>query len=294
MNQVDYVEFKKERDLGAIITDTFTFLRLEFKPFFITILKVSLLPILLAISALLYYAFLISNSFASEDSVVAITNFNFSNGAELVLSVFLLFVAYILAYVSISISGYYYLKSYIDHQGIIDENYIKEKFKEKFWSFFGLGILIGISVGVGLLFCFLPGIYFYIVFSVAFPVLVFKEKGAFDAYGDSFRFINGHWWETFGCKLVIGILVSVLGYVFSIPALIYSLLSGFLTLKTTDSTAMFSMFTDPIYIFLEIISYLGRFLFYAVTLVSSVFIYFDINEQKNATGTFEKIDSLGN
>ncbi len=36
----DYVEFKKERDLGATITDAFRFIRLEWKPFFTTILKV--------------------------------------------------------------------------------------------------------------------------------------------------------------------------------------------------------------------------------------------------------------
>jgi hypothetical protein len=42
------------------------------------------------------------------------------------------------------------------------------------------------------------------------------------------------------------------------------------------------------------ISYIGKFILYAVTLISNVFIYFDINEQKNASGAMDKIDNLGN
>ena len=33
----EYIEFKKERDLGSIITDAFKFIRIEGKQFFLTI-----------------------------------------------------------------------------------------------------------------------------------------------------------------------------------------------------------------------------------------------------------------
>ena len=39
----DFIEFKKERDLGTMITDSFKFLRLEWKSFFTAIIKISLL-----------------------------------------------------------------------------------------------------------------------------------------------------------------------------------------------------------------------------------------------------------
>lgn len=295
MYQVDYVEFKKERDLGAIITDTFKFIRLEWKPFFTTILKVSLLPILLAVAALLYYVFSVSSVFtaidfnnpdASGDSIL--------NSAGIFLSIFLLFVFVILAWVTITLSGLYYIKSYVDNNGVVDYSFINQKVKEKFWSFLGLGILYGITVTIGAVFCFLPGIYFYVVLAMAFPLMVFSDNGAFDAFGESFSFVKGHWWETFGCLIVVGILTSILGYIFSIPAFIYSMFTGFVSIGTDDPSAIFSLFSDPIYIVLEVISYLGRFLFYAVTLIASIFIYFDINEQKNASGTIAQIDSLGN
>ena len=38
--KADYIEFKKQRELGDILTDTFAFLRSEFKPFFTTFFKI--------------------------------------------------------------------------------------------------------------------------------------------------------------------------------------------------------------------------------------------------------------
>jgi len=295
MYQVDYVEFKKERDLGAIITDTFKFIRLEWKPFFTSILKVSLLPILLAVASMLYYVFSFSNMFtAIQTNKPEVGDFSFLNSAGILLSVFFLSISFILAWISINLSGFYYIKSYVDNRGVVDYAFINQKVREKFWSFLGLGILIGITITIGLFFCGLPGVYFYVVFTLAFPLMVFAQEDAFDAYGNSFAFVRGHWWETFGCILVVAILTNILGYIFSIPAFVYSMFQGFVSIGTDDPTALSSLFTDPVYITLEIISYLGRFMFYAVTLISTIFIYFDINEQKNASGTFEEIDNLGN
>lgn len=38
----NYIEFKKQRELGEILSDSFVFIRNEFKPFLGTILKKSL------------------------------------------------------------------------------------------------------------------------------------------------------------------------------------------------------------------------------------------------------------
>ena len=94
--------------------------------------------------------------------------------------------------------------------------------------------------------------------------------------------------------LVIAILVSVLGLVFSVPTIIYQFIKMGVSFTNEDPTAILNIFRDPIYLILNLVSYLGKFLFYSITLVSSAFIYFDLNEQKNFTGTFEKIDNLGN
>jgi hypothetical protein len=294
MNNDHYIEFKKERDLGAIITDTFTFLRTEGKPFLITVFKISIVPILLAVAAILYYLFTVSDVLPKVNlSSTASNNNEFSSIGPMFLAMFLLGVFYILAYVSINIASMYYLKSYIDNKGVVDFDYVNEKVKNKFWSFLGLGILIGLVVIVGAFLCFFPAVYLYITVSLAIPIFVFQDKPVMDAFGDSFSFIKGHWWETFGVMFVVGLLLAVLGYVFSVPAIIYQLINGFTSFTTDDPTEVLGLLSDPVYLILNLLSYVGRFLFYAVSLVSSVFIYFDINEQKNASGTLEEINNLG-
>ncbi len=295
MNKNTYVEFKRKRDLGAIITDTFKFIRLEEKPFFTMVFKTAIVPILLAIAALLYYSYAASGTFTGIDFQNPGSNVNpFGNSGDLFLSIFLLFVFYIIAYAIINVAALYYIKSYIDNKGHVEYSYVRQKVKEKFWSFVGLGILIGIIVGISAFFCFFPAIYTGVVLSLATSIFVFQEKTVMDAISDSFSFIKNHWWETFGILLVVAILVTVLGYIFSIPVIIYELIQGFSILKNQDPTEVFNLFSDPIYLLFTVISYLGNFLFYSVTLISTVLIYFDINEQKNHSGTFEKIDDLGN
>ena len=58
MNTKDIVNFRRQRDLGEILSDTFRFIRLEFGSFMGAILKIAgpyLLILLAATGAYLYY-----------------------------------------------------------------------------------------------------------------------------------------------------------------------------------------------------------------------------------------------
>ena len=296
MEAHNFVTFRKERDLGAIITDTFKFIRLEWKPFFSYILKIAIVPILLAVASVLYISYASSKAFSGIDfeNLATVKDGSFyGDSVEIIVAVFLMLIFYLVAYVMINIGSLYYIKSYIENNGQVNFEEIKQKVGEKFWAFVGLGILIGLIVFVSMLLCFFPAIYTGIVLSLASSILVFENKSVLDAIGDSFNFIKGHWWETFGISIVIGILVSILGYIFSIPAVIYQLIQGMSLLGSDDPSQMMSMFSDPVYLVLNIIAKLGQFLFASITLIATVLIYFDINEQKNAAGTIDQINSLG-
>ena len=296
MEAHNFVTFRKERDLGAIITDTFKFIRLEWKPFFSYILKIAIVPILLAVASVLYISFASTKIFSGID-VENLGTFNdgnlYGDSVEIIVAVFLMLIFYLVAYVMINIGSLYYIKSYIENNGQVNFEEIKQKVGEKFWAFVGLGILIGLIVFVSMLLCFFPAIYTGIVLSLASSILVFENKSVLDAIGDSFNFIKGHWWETFGISIVIGILVSILGYIFSIPAVIYQLIQGMSLLGSDDPSQMMSMLSDPIYLVLNIIANVGKSFFAIITLIATVLIYFDINEQKNAAGTIDQINSLG-
>lgn len=293
MNNNNYIEFKKERDLGAIISDTFKFLRQEWKPFFGAILKTAFLPIILAIVAIVYYMYSFPSLFSGLDD----SGFDMYDGVNfgiLFISVAFMILFGLIAYVIMNITALYYIKSYIENNGTVDFNMIQDRVKDKFWSFAGLFILVGLILFGSVLLCFFPVFYTAVVLSLAAPILVYNNLGATDAISYSFNFIKGHWWNTFGVMIVVGIITSVIGYIFSVPAVIYFFIKVGTVLSTNDPTAFTESLKDPIYLMLNGISYIGQFILYGVTLISNVFIYFDINEQKNASGAIDKIDSLGN
>ncbi len=290
----EYVEFKKERDLGAIITDTFKFFRLEWKPFFTTTFKIALIPILIALAGILYYSYEQSNMFSSIDFENP-NDFQSSpfGGGGMLIATFVMFFSYLIAYIMINVAAMYYIKSYVDNEGKTNFEEIKQNVSNNLWAFVGLGFIIGVMVFVGMLFCVIPGIYVAIPLTLASSIYVFKGKEVMDSISYSFTFIKNHWWETFGVLIVVGLLITVLGSIFSIPSIIYMFIKTMSGIGENDPTAIMSLFSDPVYLFFTVVSYVGRFLFYAVTLVSTVLIYFDINEQKYASGTIEQIDRLG-
>tara|TARA_R110001632_G_scaffold29662_10_gene78612 strand:- start:458 stop:1348 length:891 start_codon:yes stop_codon:yes gene_type:complete len=291
----NYIEFKKERDLGAMITDAFKFIRQEWKPFFTTIIKISLVPILLAVASTIYYSLL------STDFVSSVFNFSqlgsYQEQNTDYGTFFSALIAYylfnLIAYVTVTASAMYYVKSYIDNQGKIDFEYVKSMTFQKFWSFSGLFFIVGIIVMVGTMFCVLPGVYFWVVFSLSSCILVFFEKGAMDSIGDAFNFVKGHWWETFGILIVIFLIVMVLSFITQLPATIYQFIQMGTSAFEGDPTEMINTLNDPIYLALLTLSHFIQFLFYTITLLVTIFVFFDINEQKNNTGAIDKIDTIG-
>lgn len=280
----EYIEFKKERDLGSIISDAFKFIRLEGKEFFLIITKLAWIPVIIAAFAMFYYMFSISD-LMNEGGVGA--------GVSMMISVFILLIAYLIAYVFINLAGMYYIKSYIDNKGKVSFDEVKNNTHQKFWSFTGFGFLAFLILIASMLLCFFPVFYTMTALSLGASILVFENVSATEAISKCFNFISGHFWETFGVVIVVGILIGVLGYVFQIPALIYQIISMGLTAGSDDPTQVLGFFRDPIYWILNLVAIVGKLMLYSITLVTNVFIYFDINEQKNLTGTIEKIDSLG-
>lgn len=287
-----YIEFKAQRDLGQIITDTFNFIRNEFKPFFGLILQVVLPYLLVMFAALAFYFYSVG------DLTNLITNDTLFKGETQTLivlfsTVLVLIVTGIIAYVLAHSTALYYIKSYVENGGIINTDEVKDNVKNSFWNFVGLGILVGLTVGIGFALCVLPGIYLLVPLSLSFSLMVFKNQSVSDAFSNSFSFIKNEWWISFLTILVVGIIVGVIGSIFSVPAMIYNLIKMGVFSGEIDPTAQSAMFQDPVYIILNLLSYALKYFLNFISIISIVFIYFNINENKNFSGTFDRIDSLG-
>lgn len=291
MQPQNYVNFKKERDLGAIITDSFKFIRLEWKPFFLTILKASILPIIISIGAFGYYLWSVF-SFGANTNLIDENVFDFFG--SMLIAVVVLMISAMVTYVFMQLSSLHFIKQYVQNQGRVDYSSVMEGVKNDFWSMFGLVILIVITAIISIFLCVLPILYVWPIITLIPVIYVFGNKSALDSFGFSFSLVGGrHWPSTFGVMFVISLLVGVLSYVFTIPQLAYQLIKTFSIIEDNNPEEIFSIFKDPIYLFLLFFGYLGRFFLYTITQVTNVFIYFDIDEQENASGTIDTIESIG-
>ena len=289
------INFKRERDLGAIITDTFGFIRNQWKPYFTVILKILWPFIAVSVFILVMYLYSFGNLFSSLTNVSTrgSSPFTFEGSGSIIWGLLLMLTA-LITYTLLHLASMYYIKSYIENPDEIDFKAIVQQTRIKFWSLLGFLFLSYFLMIIGIFLCFFPGIYLMIVFALGTPIMIFENKGVGDTLSYCFTLIKDKWFETFGVLFVVGFLVGILGYVFNIPALIYTIFKAISTIGKNDPTAFAGIITDPIYVILNVISYAGRFLLSAVTIISTAFVYFDLNEQKFQSGTIETIESLGN
>ncbi len=285
----DFIKFKKKRELGDILSDTFAFLRSQFKPFFNVFLKI--VGPYLVIMAISYGFYMYSIG-----DLINFTGDNLDSSIDAIftiLAIGVFFISIIAAYVMAQATTLFYIKSYTDLKGNIDFDIIKKNVYGSFWKFVGLVFLVGLSVLIGFIFCLVPGIYLYVPLSLSFSIMVFGQKGASEAYGDSFGLVKDEWWMTFATLFIVGIIVTIASYAFSMPGTIYTYMKLGVLSGEMDATDFTGSLFDPIAIVLGIISLLAQFFLSLISVVASALIYFDLNEKKNFTGTYERIQGLG-
>ncbi|WP_074407836.1 MULTISPECIES: hypothetical protein [Aquimarina] len=284
----DYIEFKKKRELGDILTDTFAFIRQNGKSLLSVLLKTSGIPFILLLLASAYYAHSSANIF----DPVSIRNGGMYNSGTLIIALFSMLATLLVFYALLFGTVLHYIKNYIENKGNVDLEIVLHGVKKDFGNIIGLGILSGLITFFGFMLCAIPGIYLYVPMSLVFSILVFRGTSISDAINDSFLLIKNEWWITFATLFVIAILIGVIGFVFSIPALIYTFTKTF-TAASEGSLADPSTMVDWVFIALNTLSSAAQYILYIITAISTAFIYYNLNERKHATGALEQIDSLG-
>jgi hypothetical protein len=292
--QNNYILFKKQRDLGTIISDSFKFIRQEYKTIFRLYLKHVGWLLLLAVATGTYYQYTSLNSANSllENGVEALLLNTFKNTGFSIILVILSSIAYSAMSLTTINS---IIKSYVDNMGEIKDEevslYIGRFFGQTLLSLFVVGILCFI----GFLLCFLPGVYLVIPLSLIFSVIVFQEKSFSDAFSECFQLIKQNWWITFATILVISILISLVGGIFQLPVVILTAVETFTSLEEgAGNSGALGLGNNWLYLTLYIFASIAQYIIGLVTFISLVFIYFNLNEIHNKTGTLEDIDNIGN
>lgn len=296
MQNQNFINFKKVRSLGDMLSDTLKFLSTEWQPFFMTIVKLAIVPVLIAIAAAIYFL-MQSNSFygglldlnSLDGGGIEDINFNFSS---ILVPLAIFSFSYLIAYALVTVASLSYIKSYIKNKGIINYEEIQNDAKTSFWPYVGLFFVVGIIVFIGTLFCFLPGIYFVVVLSLSIPIMIFQNSGVLDSINGAFTLIKDNWWETFGILIVVQILILIISFIVQLPVGMYQGVDTAVMLQGEYPNELLELFSDPVYLILLGISYLVKFILYVISTIVTVFIYFDIREQKNPTSN-DIIDEIG-
>jgi hypothetical protein len=284
MQTKSYIQFKKQRELGDILTVTFKFIRENYKPLFRLMSSIVGPYFLILLAALSYYTYSIAGS-----PLQAIT----SGFGNFLISFLILAAALLLFYAALYGTILHYIRSYSYNNGIVKEDEVKEGVREDFFNLILLSIISAILIIAGLILLIIPGIYVIVPLSLASAVLVFKRYSVTESLGYCFELIKDHWWITFVTLLVVWLLVYIIGLVFQMPLLIYMFIKAF-TMVQEGSAANPEAFTDWPFLVLNVLSSLIQYLLSTITVIAVAFIYFNLNEHKNLTGTFETIDNLGN
>ncbi len=286
---ISFIQFKKQRELGEILSDTFAFIRTQFKPFMTTYFKIVAPYLVVLLIALGFYMYSFSTVLDFNS-----TNYNgVFSGVSMLVSGLVFMVAMILVYAVSQSTVLHYIKSYSDLNGEIDFEGIKSNVYGSLWSFIGLGIIVVLSIMAGFIFCILPGIYLAVPLSLSFSIMVFMDKSVGESYSYGFTLVKDEWWITFATLLVVGIIVGIAGYAFSLPAVIYQYASMGIFSGEMDATSLTGNFVDPVYLILNMIGTLAQMLLNIISIIAGAFIFFNLNEKKNFTGTYERIQNLG-
>jgi len=292
--QDNYINFKKERDLGSIITDTFKFIKEEYKTLFRLYIKHVGWLLLLVVAASTYYQYQslkISTSVLTETGPAAFLTEMIADTGIAILLLSLASIAYSALSLVVITS---IIKSYVQNNGEIYEDEVNQFIKQFFGRTLGSLVVVGLLVFIGFLLCVLPGIYLIVPLSLIFPILVFQEKTFAEAFSESFKLIKNNWWISFATLLVVSILISLIGGLFQLPIVVMTAMETFVSIQDgTGTPGTETLSGNWLYMLFYILAALAQYILGIVTLISLTLVYFNLNEFHNKTGTLEDIDRIG-
>lgn len=282
-----YIQFKKQRDLGDLITDTFKFLRGNYKLLLKLIFRIAGPAFLLLAILLGYYSFMMG------ESIIDPFSNNFDNyNSWFFLTLALLMISMLVFFALLYNVVLHFIRSYILHKGVVDEMEVIQGVRSDFLSMFGLFVITGILLFFGIILCVLPGIYLWVPFTIAPAVLILDKRSIVDAVEEVFRLISNNWWMTFFSLILLFLLTQIISMVFQMPLFIYYFIKA-MSISQEGSMADPSSLFDWVYVLFNVLSSLVQYLLSVIIIVASSFIFYSLHEKKYATGSMEEIANLG-
>ncbi len=222
------VVLKQVRDLGEIITDTFRFLKENWRPLFRAIgtlcLPVALLSGFIMGKSLGDLQLMLQN-FSEGNTDMAVFETMVGRFLPMVLG----YGLFILAYLVLIGIVHEYMRAYQlgEHHGITPGELWSRAWPQ-LGSYFGATFLSGLLILLGFVLCILPGLYPLTVLALVQVCHAMERTGGGGALSRSNTLVMHQFWPTLGLVLVVYILQAVLNGLLNLP---FSVVSGVLELN---------------------------------------------------------------
>ena len=262
------IEFRKKREIGDIFTDSFEFIRQEFKPIS-KLVAIYVLPFMLLYGMVQVY--LQKNVISKID--LTDTETLLENIGPLYLNVFLFLLFGIFVQALLIATYYSYIEVYVKKgKGNFDLAEITPLLFSNGLLAIGASLVTSIIVMFGIILCIIPGIYFANTLSIAFIILIFEKKGLGNALIRSALLVKLQWWNTFLINIVGLIIIWTVSFIMSIPTMIAGLSVSIFSPSQTPTE-----FPDWYWVLIGISTVVSSIL-YIITYTFLAFQYFNLDE----------------
>ncbi len=224
------IQFRKKRELGNILSDSFEFLKQEYKPISKLIL-IYVLPFLILYGVVqVYVQMKLIGTFDLNDPETMMANIGPVYKNIFLFSLFGIFVQ------SLLIGTYYsYIEIYIKKgKGNFDLSEIKPQLFSNSLIALGAGFVVFVITMIGIVMCIVPGVYFANTFSIVVMIALFEKKGLNNAMSRSWNLVNSQWWNTLLINIVGIVIIWAVGFVLTLPAMLTGITTSIIGVQDTE------------------------------------------------------------
>ncbi len=287
--------FRKEREFGEIISDSFLFFTKNRKDLTRIFLKYIGPYVLLMVVTSTFYQYKTGDIFNNIDFINPDPDFVINSFTDNFLALALFFISSIIASIMTYATVLHSIKSFVQNNGSLIDAEISAGIKNDFFRILGYTILAGLVCFIGFMLCFFPGVYLTIVLAPGLAIMIMEDISVSDAFSKAFKLIKDNWWITFATILVFSILVSILGFIFQLPTFIYAMVESLTVASNSpeDPSALGDIYQNWFYLLMSAITVIGQYFLSIFSVVMVALVYFNLSEKQEFKGTYDQIDQIG-
>lgn len=278
------IELAKPRDFGEVISDTFQFIRQNFKD----LLK----------NYFIFCGFFMvagaASTFLQQYRVMTLVRAStagepptFNNFSTMWLSYAATVIIILLMYAAVTVTTLSYMALYKQKGNVAPTS-------EEIWGYFKYyylrvlitNLLTSILLGLGFVLCLIPGIWLFPIVSIIFPIMIMENASLSFAFNRAFTLINNNWWITAGCIFVIWIVTYFMMMFVTLPAQAINLTTILLGTSKNMNLSMGGILLSVV------LGQLAQVLM-VIPLIGIALCYFNLSETKDGTSLLDKINQFG-